>query len=59
MKIILRGKYNDMKKIGIHTIKKYPNKSFLKSNGWDYFEKTVPNTAEEEHWMNWLVEKEK
>ena len=40
-----------MKKIGIHTIKKYPNKSFLKSNGWDYFEKTVPNTAEEEHWM--------
>lgn len=40
-----------MKKIGIHTIKKYPNKSFLKSNGWDYFEKTVPNIAEEEHWM--------
>ena len=40
-----------MKKIGIHTIKKYPNKLFLKSNGWDYFEKNIPNTAEEEHWM--------
>ena len=40
-----------MKKIGIHTIKKYPNKLFLKFNGWDYFEKNIPNTAEEEHWM--------
>ena len=40
-----------MKKIGIHTIKKYPNKLFLKSNGWDYFEKNIPNAAEGEHWM--------
>jgi len=47
-----RGEQNDMKKIGIHNIKKYPNKLFLKSNGWwDYFEKNIPNTAEEEHWM--------
>lgn len=40
-----------MKKIGIHTIKKYPNKLFLKSKTWDYFERSIPNTVEEEHWM--------
>ena len=40
-----------MKKIGIHTMKRYPNKSFLKSKAWNYFEKSIPSTTEEEHWM--------
>jgi len=45
------GEYNDMKKIGIHTMKRYPNKMFLKSKTWDYFERSIPSTTEEEHWM--------
>ena len=40
-----------MKKIGIHTMKRYPNKTFLESKTWDYFERSIPNTVEEEHWM--------
>ena len=32
-------------------MKRYPNKSFLKSKAWDYFERSIPSTTEEEHWM--------